>query len=147
MKTAMLNPLEVLRKGLKVLENRVKPRKEALQAQLAGRKSISSQDEQWLDHDANLVDEQRVLEALENAPDYEGAFVTLNDEQKGIVRKLQEAGGGLRKMVGQKRKRAFSIFPALSLELTNQKALNAHKNLLRRTRTLCQFSPRRRMQH
>lgn len=58
MKTAMLNPLEVLRKGLKVLENQVKPRKEALQAQLAGRKSISSQDEQWLDHDANLVDEQ-----------------------------------------------------------------------------------------
>ena len=44
-----LEPLEVLKKGLKVLEGRVKARKETLQAQLAARKSISSQDESWLD--------------------------------------------------------------------------------------------------
>jgi hypothetical protein len=69
--TMASNPLEVLRKGLEVLTNRIKPRKNALQAQLAKAKSISSEDEQWLDYKANLVDEQCVLEALEDAPDYE----------------------------------------------------------------------------
>jgi hypothetical protein len=39
-----LKPLEVIEKGLKVLKNRVKVRKETLQAQLATRKSILSQD-------------------------------------------------------------------------------------------------------
>jgi len=117
-----LNPLEALRKGLKVLENRVKPRKEALQAQLAERKSISSQDEQWLDHDANLVDEQLVLEALENASDYEQAFATLDDEQKGVVKKLYGAAGELSsKIVGKKRRRASGIFLVLWLELTNRR--------------------------
>jgi hypothetical protein len=101
-------PLEVLRKGLKILKNRVQAKKEALQAQLAERKSISSQDERWLDHDANLVDEEQVLEALEDASDYEQGFARLDGEQKGIVRKLREAAGNL-STVGKKRKRA-SIF-------------------------------------
>jgi len=69
-----LTAIEVLRKGLQILKNRVKAKKEALQAQLAEKKSISSQDEQWLDHDANLVDEEWVLKALENASDYEQGF-------------------------------------------------------------------------
>ena len=41
---------------------------------------ISSQDEQWLDHDANLVDEEQVLEALENASDYNRGFKRLDDK-------------------------------------------------------------------
>ena len=101
-------PLVVLRKGLKVLKCRVKTKKETLQARLA-EKSISSQDQRWLDHDANLVDEQQVLEALENAPDYERAFERLDNEQKGVVRKLCEAGGSPSKVVGSKRKRASNI--------------------------------------
>ena len=104
-------PLEVLRKGLKVLTDRVKT-KEALEAQLAERKAISSQDdEQRLDHEANLlVDERRVLEALENASDYERDFARLDDEQKGLVKKLREAAGDLNSNavgVGKKRKRAY----------------------------------------
>jgi len=102
-------PLEVLRKGLNILKNRVKAKKEALQAQLAAKKSISSQDEQWLDHDANLVDEQQVLEVLEDASDYERGFARLDGEQKGITRKLQEAVGNLGRAVGKKRK-CVSVF-------------------------------------
>jgi len=67
-----LKLLEVLRKGLKILKNCVKAKKEALQARLvAEKKSTSSRDERWLDHNANLVDKQQVPEASENAPDHE----------------------------------------------------------------------------
>jgi len=97
-----LNLLAVLRKGLKVLESQVKTKKEVLQTQLTERKSISPQDEQWLDYDANLVDEVQVLEALENALDYDQGLASLNDNQKAIVRKLQEAAGDVSKVVGKK---------------------------------------------
>jgi hypothetical protein len=116
-----LKPLEVLHKGLKILNNRVKAKKEALQARLAERKSISSQDEHWLDHDANLVDEQQVLDALENTSDYERGVARLGDEQKGVVRRLREAAGDLSKVVGKKRKRVSNIFPVSQMELTNER--------------------------
>ena len=58
----VLKPLEVLWKGLKTLTDHVKTKKEELQAHLAESQPISAEDEQWLDHDANLVDEQQVLE-------------------------------------------------------------------------------------
>ena len=108
-KTMPLKPVEVLRKGLDVVTNRIKSRKEALQAQLAEEGSISSEDEQWLDHDANLVDELRVVETLEDAPDYEQAFGRLDGGQKDIVRRLREAAGDLSKAAGKKRKRASGI--------------------------------------
>ena len=116
-----LNPLLVLQKGLKVLESRVKTRKKALQTRLAERKSISPQDKRWLDHDTNLVDEQRVLEALENASDYERAFARLDDEQKAVVKRLHDAAGNPSKVVGKKRRRASGIFAVLRLELTYQR--------------------------
>jgi hypothetical protein len=105
-----LRPLEVLQKGLDILKNRVKAKKEALQARLAEAKSISSQDEQWLDHDANLVDEQQVLEVLEDASDYEHGLARLDSKQKVIVERLCEAAGDLRRTVGKKRKHVSSIF-------------------------------------
>ena len=97
-------PLEVLKKGLNILQRQVKAWKEKLQASLAERKSISSQDEQWLDNEANLVDEQRILEALENASDYERGLQRLDDTQKGMVRKLWEIAGNVAKVAGKKRK-------------------------------------------
>ena len=99
-----LTPLEVLKKGLEVLKKQVKARKETLEAQLAARKSISSQDAHWLDHDANLVDEQQALDILEDSSDYERGFERLDEVQKGIVKKLQEAAGDLSKVVGSKQK-------------------------------------------
>ncbi|OJA13138.1 hypothetical protein AZE42_03647 [Rhizopogon vesiculosus] len=69
-------------------------------------KSISSQDGSWLDHDANLVDEQQALEVLEDASDYERGFDRRLDEaQKGAVRSLREAAGDLGKVVGSKREK------------------------------------------
>lgn len=130
-----LNPLKVLQKGLKVLESQVKTRKEVLQTRLAERKSISPQDEQWLDNDANLVDELQVLEALEDASDYDQGLGRLNDEQKAIVRRLQEAAGDVSKVVGKKRSHASTIFAVLQLELTGTdlpKAQNPHTKKLSR---------------
>jgi len=97
-----LKPLEVLKKGL---NNYVKAKKEKLRSQLAGKKSISSQEERWLDQEANLVDEQRVLEAEEEASDYERGLGKLDDKQKGVVRKLRELAGDISKVIGNKRKR------------------------------------------
>ena len=92
-----------------------------LQAQLAEKKSISAKDEHWLDYDANLVDEQQVLEALESAPDYEQGFARLNDEQRGLVERLHEAAGNPSKPVGKKRKRMSKISLTLPLRLTIQR--------------------------
>jgi hypothetical protein len=100
-------PLEILKKGLGVLQSQFKSKKEQLQARLAEQKSISSQDERWLDNEANLVDEQQVLEVLEKASDYERGFGRLDNAQKGVVRKLQEAAGDIIKAVEKKRKRTL----------------------------------------
>jgi hypothetical protein len=83
-----LKPLEVLKKGLKLLQKQVKTRKDKLQAQLAEKKTISPQDEEWLDQDANLVDEQKLLDDLEKASDYERGLDRLDKGQKTIVRRL-----------------------------------------------------------
>jgi hypothetical protein len=96
--------LEALKKGLKILQTQVKSRKDALQARLEERKSISSEDERWLDHDANLVDEQQVLDTLEEVSDYERGVGKLNDAQKGALGRLREVVGDIVKSVGKKRK-------------------------------------------
>jgi hypothetical protein len=101
-----LKPLDVLKKGLKLLQRRVKAKREEIQARLADKKSISSQEEKWLDNEANLVDEQQVLDTLEKASDYERGFGRLDDGQKDMVRRLREMAGDLAKTVGKKRKRA-----------------------------------------
>jgi hypothetical protein len=103
-----LIPLDVLKNGMKILQHRVKARREEIQARLAEKKSISSQDEEWLDGEANLIDEQHVLDTLENASDYERGFGQLDEVQKVVVRKLQEVASDLTKTVGKKRKRACS---------------------------------------
>jgi CII-binding regulator of phage lambda lysogenization HflD len=100
-----LKPLEVLRKGLNTLQKQYKAKKEQLQARLAKRLQISAEDEEWLDHEANFVDEQHVLETLEKASDYERGLERLDDAQKGVVRKLREVAGDIIKVPGKKRKR------------------------------------------
>jgi predicted RNase H-like nuclease (RuvC/YqgF family) len=99
-----LRPLEVLKKGLKTLQAQVKAKKEKLQAQLHQKRSISSLDEEWLDNEANLVDEEQVLEALEKASDYERGLERLDEAQKGVVRRLWELAGDLSKLIGKKQK-------------------------------------------
>lgn len=66
-----LKPLEVLKKGLANFTETIKTCKKELGAKLARAETISSSDERWLDGEANTVDEQRVLDTLESASDYD----------------------------------------------------------------------------
>ncbi|KAG6860392.1 hypothetical protein C0995_011742 [Termitomyces sp. Mi166 len=99
-----LKLLKVLKKGLKTLQNKVKAKKEHLQAQLTAQKSISLKDEAWLDQNGNLVDFMRVVDTLETASDYEKGLTKLDEQQQGLVRKLREAAGDLVKVIGKKHK-------------------------------------------
>ena len=58
--------IDVLKKGLKTLKKRVASRKTQLEADLKAGNIISAEDEEWLDGAENLVDEERVVEALDN---------------------------------------------------------------------------------
>ena len=64
------NPIATLKKGLVEFSKKIKARKDKLTDKLAKNEKISDDDEHWLDHEANMVDEQRVLDALEAASDY-----------------------------------------------------------------------------
>ena len=96
-------PLEILKKGLTTLQNEVKDRKERIEADLSAKRPISMEDENWLDSEANLVDEVRLIEALESTPEYQKAFEKLAGAEKAIVRKLCTKAAGDTK--GNKRKR------------------------------------------
>jgi predicted RNase H-like nuclease (RuvC/YqgF family) len=81
-------PLKILKKGLQILKKSISVKKTKLETQLAKKKSISSSDEHWLDTEANLIDENHVIESLENASDYERGFNRLDTNSKDIVKKL-----------------------------------------------------------
>jgi hypothetical protein len=107
----VLNPLDILKKGLKTLHDQVKAKKDQLQAQLTKGKSISSQEAEWLDGEANLVDEDRILEALEKASDYKQGLERLDKGQKKLVTKLQQAAKAISKSAGKKRMRTCVWLP------------------------------------
>ena len=71
-------PLEILKRGLAKFPKKIKDRKDALDARLSRKETISSADEHWLDHEANIIDEQRVIDNLEAASDYERGLARLN---------------------------------------------------------------------
>ena len=74
---------------------------------LSRQEDISSADEQWLDNEGNTIDEQRILEKLELASDYETEVAQLDDNGKAIVKKLRELAGDSdlpAKVAGKKRK-------------------------------------------
>ena len=100
-----LKPLEILKKGLAKLSQKTKAKRDELKAKLSRSETISSADERWLDGDGNLVDEQRVLDTLESASDYDRGVERLDINGKAIVQKLREWAGDLAKIAGKKRKR------------------------------------------
>jgi predicted RNase H-like nuclease (RuvC/YqgF family) len=102
-----LKPLDVLKKGLSKITQNFKGRKDELKAKLARKESISSSDERWLDHEGNTVDEQRVIDTLEAASDYERGLERLDEPGKAIVKKLREWAGDLAKVAVKKRKRTY----------------------------------------
>ena len=102
------NPLEVLKSGFSVLFGKIKDRKDKLNTKLSRGEAISPSDEHWLDNEGNTIDEERILEALESAPDYEKAAAELDSNGQEIVRKLKEwagHGASVAKVAGNKRKR------------------------------------------
>lgn len=53
----------------------------------------------WLDNNANVVDEEVVIDTLENASDYERGLEALNEKQKSIVSKLKKFGNNIKQAV------------------------------------------------
>ncbi|KAG6896196.1 hypothetical protein C0993_008691 [Termitomyces sp. T159_Od127] len=75
-------------------------------------KRAKRRNEEWLDKEGNLINRERVIEVLDNAPDYERGLEQLDSHQKALVDKLKELGEEARKVVvpGNKRKRAYRTF-------------------------------------
>ncbi|KAF5369186.1 hypothetical protein D9615_009952 [Tricholomella constricta] len=97
--------LDVLKVGLIRLKEQIKTRKNDILDRLSRKEHVADEDEHWLDNEANLVDEDTVLELLDKASDYERGLQRLNSQQKTLVEKLKELGGGIKKAAGNKRKR------------------------------------------
>jgi hypothetical protein len=74
--------IDTLKKGLAKFLKQIKARKDEFNAKLLRRETISPADEEWLDHEANTVDEQHVLDELEAASDYERGFERLSEDKK-----------------------------------------------------------------
>ncbi|KAH9058006.1 hypothetical protein EDB83DRAFT_2520871 [Lactarius deliciosus] len=98
------NPLGILKKGFAEFLGKIKARKDKLNAKLSWGEAISLSDEQWLDNEGNAVNEHRILEVLESAPDYERAVAELDNNRKAIVSKLREWAGALTKVARNKQK-------------------------------------------
>jgi hypothetical protein len=92
-------PLEVLKWGLSQLKKHYKAKKMALTAK---GKTLTAEEEHWLDHKTNLVDEVCVLDALEAASDYEHGVSQLDAAGKALVKRLREEAGDVPKVVGAK---------------------------------------------
>jgi len=103
-------PIDVLKKGLSSLRDCVKARKDDILARLQRKERISDEDEHWLDNEANHVEEEAIINALETASDYDRGLERLDSQQKTLVEKLKELGGGITRVVGNKRKSEF--FPS-----------------------------------
>ncbi|KIK78413.1 hypothetical protein PAXRUDRAFT_164099 [Paxillus rubicundulus Ve08.2h10] len=85
--------VDMLKEGLTKLHNQIRDHKTKLEIELKAGWLISEADQDWLDGDGNLVDDERVVEALDNASDYEQGLEGLSLQDKLIVEKLQKLAG------------------------------------------------------
>ena len=92
-----MKPVEILKKGLSKLQNQIHDRKAHLQACLQAGQSISDRDKEWLDHDGNLIDEERLVDDLDNTSDYDQRLKGLSSSEKSIVDKLKSLAKGSEK--------------------------------------------------
>ena len=86
-------PLDILKKGFAKLTQTITKKRDDLNIKLSRQEDISSADEHWLDNEGNTIDEQRILEKLESASDYETEVAQLDDNGKAIMKKLRELAG------------------------------------------------------
>jgi len=99
-------PLDVLKTGLYKLQGQIQERKDCLLACLSRKEKISLEDEEWLDHDANLVNEEALIDILDKASDYEHKFATLDTNKQSVVHKLMGLGtekADVNRIAGNKR--------------------------------------------
>ncbi|KAF9228943.1 hypothetical protein BS17DRAFT_805636 [Gyrodon lividus] len=106
-----VNSVEVLKKSLTKLRDQIGERKAKLELELKAGRPISEVDQDWLDGDGNLIDEERVVETLDSASDYEEGLNRLDSQGKTIVQKLQKLRGGGDNAPSKKQKRKTSKFP------------------------------------
>jgi hypothetical protein len=103
--------LATLKKGLSVLKDTIKKRRDGLLERLKNNDKLTVDEDTWLDQDANLVEEDAVIDKPENASDYERGFSHLNSKELGLIETLNGLAEGLDQkvsaMVGNKRKSAF----------------------------------------
>ncbi|KAH9169660.1 hypothetical protein EDB89DRAFT_2196431 [Lactarius sanguifluus] len=97
-------PFEVLKKGLASLKRHIAAKKAHLTTRLKNKQPISEDDEAWLDKGAgNTVDEDRVLDLLEKASNYEQGLQLLSPEDRLVVENLQKLATEPSEVVGSKR--------------------------------------------
>jgi hypothetical protein len=97
-------PLDILKNAFSKLKKSTEKRWKALLDLLSKKEKLSDADENWLDTDGNLVDEQRVIEELDTASDFERGVQQLSDNGRAALGRLRQAAGLER--VSKKRKRA-----------------------------------------
>jgi hypothetical protein len=97
-------PLDILKNALSKLKKSTEKRRKALLDLLSKKEKLSDTDEDWLDTGGNLVDEQRVIEELDTASDFERGVQRLSDNGRAALGRLRQAAGLER--VSKKRKRA-----------------------------------------
>jgi hypothetical protein len=99
-----LKLLDILRKGLKSLQNEVKAKRDHLLARLADQKFINLSEEHWLDDDANFVNEEQIPEALEKASEYEMGCCKAGRQGEGHHDEAEEVCRGLQVVTGDEQK-------------------------------------------
>ena len=88
----MISPsltLADLKKGLGLLENEVKTRKEDILGRLHHQEKVTDEESDWLDNAGNLVDEEHLIMALEVAKDFDNAINKLDGHQKVALERLK----------------------------------------------------------
>ena len=81
-----------LQEGYKALKSLTNACKDSLQKDLQGGKTISAADSDWLDIDANLIDEEVALDQLKSVANLEEAIGLLPDHLKKAVEGLITLG-------------------------------------------------------
>lgn len=87
-----------------MLNRQISSRRASLQAQLSQGETIALADEEWLDNDANLIEESQIINLFKEHPTQQADL--LDQGQQTVIRRLREAAGDLPKTVGKKRQRA-----------------------------------------
>jgi hypothetical protein len=101
--------IELLKKGFAALEKHVRKRKTALEDRLQREERLDAADNAWLDGPANMIDERRALDVLEDASDYERGLSGLSQGLQVAVQRMKDfAASKMVRLPGPKRKSVSS---------------------------------------